>query len=421
MVSVTLKRARARKCERSKASFAFELNATKANKVFFLDAESDEERVAWIAAVESATDVSAVSTPYAINHDVHVVFDLESGFSGLPSEWKTLIESSGLDKDAIAENKEALGDVLNFMQPVEGAGSAALPVDDVTQTLADLVSNKDPRKLYKDLTKIGEGAAGEVFSAMSKDKKKLAVKTMEITKDNHNMLATEVAMMKTSSHPNIVTYFDSFIVDSKYLWVSMEFMGGGCLTDILEAFEFGIHLTEPQMAYACRETLKSLEYVHSFHRIHRDIKSDNMLVSATGEIKLADFGYSAQLTQKKQKRKTVVGTPYWMAPELIRGHEYGVKVDIWSTGILLVEMMEGEPPYMDYPPLRALFLITTKGLPPLKESHWSKELKSFFSDATEKDEAKRPNATEMLAHPWLKVACNGEELMPVMKAAKEAA
>lgn len=131
--------------------------------------------------------------------------------------------------------------------------------------------------------------------------------------------------MKTSEHPNIVGYIDSYIVDEREMWVAMEFMGGGCLTDVLECFDT-VQMTEPQVAYCCRETLKSLAYIHSLHRIHRDIKSDNILLSSEGHIKLADFGYAAQLTQKQLKRNTVVGTPYWMAPELIRGHDYGMLV-----------------------------------------------------------------------------------------------
>lgn len=142
-------------------------------------------------------------------------------------------------------------------------------------------------------------------------------------------------------------------------WVVMELMDGGCLTDVLEQFD-SVRMTEGQIAHVCQQTLSALSYIHASHRIHRDIKSDNILLNTKGQVKIADFGYAAQLTQDQQKRHTVVGTPYWMAPELIRGHDYGTKVDIWSTGIMLMEMVEGEPPYMEFPPLRALFLITTK-------------------------------------------------------------
>lgn len=131
--------------------------------------------------------------------------------------------------------------------------------------------------------------------------------------------------------------------------------------------------------------------------IHRDIKSDNILIGSRGEVKIADFGYAAQLTQQKTKRNTIVGTPYWMAPELIRGQNYDTKVDIWSLGIMIMEMAEGEPPYMEFPPLRALFLITTKGIPDLKDpGKWSSPFRQFVALCLEKDPEKRPDADELL-------------------------
>jgi len=288
-------------------------------------------------------------------------------------------------------------------------------------TLADLVSKDDPTRIYKSMTKIGEGAAGEVFVATNvRSQLKVAVKKMEISNDNVKLLVTEIGIMKTSKHPNIVDYVDSYIVEDREMWVVMEYMGGGCLTDVLEAFD-SVHMTEAQIAYVSRETLKALAYIHSLHRIHRDIKSDNILLSLDGYIKLADFGYAAQLTEKQSKRNTVVGTPYWMAPELIRGHDYGTKVDIWSLGIMMIEMAEGEPPYMEYPPLRALFLITTKGIPPLKDTaKWSRDFHDFFAKTLDTNVQSRPEANDLLKHPFLLRACEADGFKPIIQAARDA-
>jgi len=287
-------------------------------------------------------------------------------------------------------------------------------------TLDQLVCRDDPRKMFADMKKVGEGAAGEVFFARdTRTNKKVAVKKMQLNGESLKLLITEISIMKTSHHEGIVEYIDSYIVEDQ-LWVVMEFMGGGCLTEVLEQFD-SVQMTEPQMAYSCLETLKALVYIHSLHRIHRDIKSDNILLGDDGSIKIADFGYAAQLTQKQQKRTTVVGTPYWMAPELIRGHDYGIKVDIWSLGIMVMEMAEGEPPYMEFPPLRALFLITTKGIPPLKEQHkWSPEFQNFVAQCLTKEVDDRPDAATLLKHPFLKCACKPADFVPVIKAAKAA-
>jgi len=186
-------------------------------------------------------------------------------------------------------------------------------------------------------------------------------------------------------------------------------VSGTCLSDILH--DYHGRMKEEHIAGICRETLKGLSSIHSMHKIHRDIKSDNILVGPNGKVKIVDLGYAAQLTTVRPKRQTLVGTPYWMAPELIRGHEYDTKVDLWSLGIMIMEMTEGEPPYMEYPPLRALFLITTKGVPSLKEAEWSQELRHFLSLSLQKDPKDRPTAADLLKHPFLHVSCNVADLV----------
>jgi len=234
------------------------------------------------------------------------------------------------------------------------------------------------------------------------------------------LLVTEIGIMKTSVHPNIVGYIDSFLV-GETIWVVMEFMAGGCLTEVLEQYENGVEMTESQIATVSKDTLQGLAYIHTLHRIHRDIKSDNLLLGDDGSVKLADFGYAAQLTQEKSKRNTIVGTPYWMAPELIRGQNYDQKVDLWSLGIMCMEMAEGEPPYMEFPPLRALFLITTKGIPDLKDmGRWSPEFRDFVKKCLDKDSDTRPEAAELLRHPFLRKCCHPSELVQLTQLAKRA-
>jgi len=371
-----------------------------------------------------------VGTPSNVKHHVHVDFNSETGFEGLPAEWQTWLINSRIEKKDIIENASTMLEVLQqYGQIKEGhtpkpAGredSPVLPKSETSISLKDLCSDPSNKDLYEVQDIIGEGAAGEVFIGVSKERQNpVAIKKMTINPDNLKLLCTEISIMKSSRHPNIVEFLDCFVVGNNQLWIIMELMDG-CLTDVLEQFP-KVALNERQISLVCRETLKSLSYIHKNHRIHRDIKSDNILLNSLGEVKIADFGYAAQLTEEKQKRRTVVGTPYWMAPELIRGHDYGQKVDIWSLGIMLREMIEGEPPYMEFPPLRALFLITTKGIPPLEnEEKYTPQLVKFYSRCLEKEVEKRPTADELLEDPFMQMACSGPEFVPVINKAREAA
>jgi len=168
--------------------------------------------------------------------------------------------------------------------------------------------------------------------------------------------------------------------------------------------------TEPQIAYVISETLKALSYIHGMHRIHRDIKSDNILIGSNAEIKLADFGYAVQLSDEDEKRTTICGSPYWMAPEVIQGDQYGKQVDIWSLGIMVMECCDLQPPYILETPQKALFLITTQDPPPIRNGEkWSKEIKHFINLCLQKDAEKRPAALDLLQHPFLRCTCTGKD------------
>lgn len=276
----------------------------------------------------------------------------------------------------------------------------------------------DPNELYKDLKQIGEGSSGTVYKGVDGSGEKIAVKIIgfkEKSRKEIEALQNEILMQKTSGHANIVQYRGAYM-QNQQLWVVMEYLNGGSLTDVISVCK----MTEPQIAAVCKEIVKALIYIHSLKRIHRDIKSDNILLGKNGEVKLADFGYCAQLTETVNKRNSVVGTPYWMAPELIRGQDYGAAVDIWSLGIATLEMAEGEPPYIEHPPLRALFLIATNGSPGLKQpEQWSEIFKDFLRVCTTTDPEQRATAAELLKHPFLKLSCPLRNLVPLIKKAKE--
>ncbi|PWW80796.1 Pkinase-domain-containing protein [Tuber magnatum] len=247
---------------------------------------------------------------------------------------------------------------------------------DIVTRLNAICTSADPTKLYRGLNKIGQGASGGVYTAYQVgSNRSVAIKQMNLEQQpKKDLIINEILVMKDSKHKNIVNFMDSFLHRGD-LWVVMEYMEGGSLTDVVT---FNI-MTEGLIAAVCRETLQGLQHLHSKGVIHRDIKSDNILLSLEGHIKLTDFGFCAQINEAMMKRTTMVGTPYWMAPEVVTRKEYGRKVDIWSLGIMAIEMIEGEPPYLTESPLRALYLIATNGTPRLKEpDQLSGELKDFL-------------------------------------------
>jgi len=276
--------------------------------------------------------------------------------------------------------------------------------------LMSLLTKGDPELRFKDLVKIGSGADGEVFKGVDSEEKNskrnlVAIKKIELTEENQEDLACEIDLMQQCKHENVVEFKGAWLHLNR-VWIVMEFVRAGPLTDIVLRAPDG-ECTEEIMAYITREILLALERMHFEHRLHRDIKSDNVLVSRRGFVKLADFGFAAQLDKSREKRSTVCGTPYWMAPELIRGENYGPGVDVWSTAILLRELMEREPPYYKDPPAKALLNIITHGIPPLEHPEkWSSELKDFLDKALKLIPEERASAKELLDHDWTKKACD---------------
>ncbi|KAG0278847.1 signal transducing kinase of the PAK [Linnemannia exigua] len=293
----------------------------------------------------------------------------------------------------------------------------AVSSQEVIRRLKAICTDADPTKLYRNLVKIGQGASGGVYTAYQVGTNlSVAIKQMNLEQQpKKDLIINEILVMKESSHKNIVNYIDSFLYNGD-LWVVMEYMEGGSLTEVVTTNE----MADPQIGAVCRETLLGLEHLHSKGVIHRDIKSDNVLLALNGDIKLTDFGFCAQLKESQGKRTTMVGTPYWMAPEVVTRKEYGPKVDIWSLGIMAIEMLEGEPPYLNENPLRALYLIATNGTPTLQHPEKvSADFTDFLHQCLEVDPEKRPTATELLRHPFITKAHSVRTLAPLIKAAKE--
>ncbi|KAI9894473.1 MAG: Protein kinase [Vezdaea aestivalis] len=307
---------------------------------------------------------------------------------------------------------------------------SALSEDQILKKLQEVVSKDDPNMSYAKQKKIGQGASGSVYvakvledarSPTARDvlrrargrKAQVAIKQMDLnSQPRKELIVNEIIVMKESSHPNIVNFLDAFLRQPSELWVVMEYMEGGALTDVIDNNQ---DITEAQIATICSETCKGLEHLHTQKIIHRDIKSDNVLLDATGAVKITDFGFCAKLTEQKNKRATMVGTPYWMAPEVVKQKEYGPKVDVWSLGIMAIEMIESEPPYLNEEPLKALYLIATNGTPRLKSpDKLSRDLKAFLSVCLCVDVKSRASAEELMRHDFLKQGCALPQLVQLL-------
>jgi serine/threonine protein kinase len=338
-------------------------------------------------------------------------------FESLPKELQKIIKDSKISNELIKKHFIILLNILYFQtkQKFEIIESNRKQMLQICQgipipspktlnprpftNLDNLICKGNPKDIYKIIKEEGKGGFGHVFKGIKKGDEnfKVAIKILshKTEREKRNNFV-EIAFMKFCKHPNIVKYIESYLLNDQ-LWYIMEFLEGGTLDYVIKSYNFN----ELQIAYITKEILEALKYLHSENLIHRDLKSSNIMITIKGEIKIIDFGLCIDMSDGV--KSSMVGSPYWMAPEMIKRQPYDFKVDIWSMGICLLELANGSPPYYKCP-IKAMFTVATEGIKePLNKSKvWSDSFHKFVLQCLEIDPIKRSSAEELLQHDFLK-------------------
>lgn len=379
-----------------------------------------------INALHQQTYVNTISDQLYSNMNNHQQSLPNSMHIGYNQQQNSYPQSSNSTVDMSSDGFRAsmkYNDKPQMLQPQQGdqVDSAQAPnlannEEQIKEALKMIVDHGDPSQKYTDFTPIGEGSTGKVYLSTERDSgRKVAIKKMDITKQQRReLLINEVATMKYYKHPNIVKMYNSYLVNDE-LWLVLEYLEGGPLTDIVT----NTSMNEQQIATVCVQCLQALAFLHAEGIIHRDIKSDSILLASDGSVKLSDFGFCAQVSDQVPRRRSLVGTPYWLSPEIISRQSYGPEVDIWSMGIMIMEMVDGEPPFYNELPIQAMKRI--RDMPPPKlqnQSRISAYLDNFLSQMVVKDPSQRATARELLQHPFLQQARPPSSLHPLVAEAR---
>uniref|UniRef100_UPI003AAD8067 STE20-like serine/threonine-protein kinase isoform X4 n=1 Tax=Centroberyx gerrardi TaxID=166262 RepID=UPI003AAD8067 len=281
----------------------------------------------------------------------------------------------------------------------------------------------NPEEIWEIIGELGDGAFGKVYKAQNKQNGTLAAAKVIDTKTEEELedYMVEIDILASCDHHYIVKLLDAFYFEGK-LWILIEFCAGGAVDAIM--LELERPLTEPQIRVVCKQTLEALAYLHENKVIHRDLKAGNILLSLDGDVKLADFGVSAKNTKTLQRRDSFIGTPYWMAPEVVmcetsKDRPYDFKADIWSLGVTLIELAQIEPPNHEMNPMRVLLKIAKSEPPTLMHpSRWSPEFNDFLRKALDKNVDNRWGTLQLLQHPFVSRVANSKPLRELIAEAK---